>query len=100
MLRRRPCRIPIFATKSATGHQLDAAGGAESIFSALAAMHDRLHPTLNLENADRNLQDLDFVSGSAREHRSRHVLCNGSGFGGVNAALIARFRAAQLPSIR
>ncbi len=80
--------IPISATKSATGHLLGAAGGVESIFSALAVMHDRLPPTLNLENADEDLQDLDFVSGSPREHRSQHVLCNGFGFGGVNAALI------------
>ncbi|SDL69218.1 3-oxoacyl-[acyl-carrier-protein] synthase II [Modicisalibacter muralis] len=80
--------IPISATKSATGHLLGAAGGVESIFSALAVMHDRLPPTLNLENADGDLQDLDIVAGSAREHRSQHVLCNGFGFGGVNAALI------------
>lgn len=80
--------VPISATKSATGHLLGAAGGVESIFSALSVMHDRLPPTLNLENADEALQDLDFVAGTSREHRSRHVLCNGFGFGGVNAALI------------
>ncbi|MCC5811792.1 MAG: beta-ketoacyl-ACP synthase II [Ectothiorhodospiraceae bacterium] len=80
--------IPISATKSATGHLLGAAGGVESIFSALAVMHDRLPPTLNLENADEDLSDLDFVSRTAREHPSQHVLCNGFGFGGVNAALI------------
>lgn len=80
--------IPISATKSATGHLLGAAGGVESIFSALAVMHDRLPPTLNLENADDDLHDLDLVSGAARDHLSRHVLCNGFGFGGVNAALI------------
>ncbi|GLR65021.1 beta-ketoacyl-ACP synthase II [Marinospirillum insulare] len=80
--------IPISATKSATGHLLGAAGGVESIFSALSVMHDRLPPTLNLENVDDDLQDLDIVSGSAREHATRHVLCNGFGFGGVNAALI------------
>src|SRR5690554_771163 len=80
--------IPISATKSATGHLLGAAGGVESIFSALAVMHDRLPPTLNLENADEDLHDLDFVSGAMREHATQHVLCNGFGFGGVNAALI------------
>ncbi|MDC8804419.1 beta-ketoacyl-ACP synthase II [Halomonas pacifica] len=80
--------IPISATKSATGHLLGAAGGVESIFSALSVMHDRLPPTLNLENVDDDLQDLDIVSGSAREHATRHVLCNGFGFGGVNAALV------------
>ncbi|GHC21120.1 beta-ketoacyl-ACP synthase II [Aidingimonas halophila] len=80
--------IPISATKSATGHLLGAAGGVESIFSALSAMHDRLPPTLNLEHVDDDLHDLEFVASSAREHRSQHVLCNGFGFGGVNAALI------------
>ncbi|MCC5883064.1 MAG: beta-ketoacyl-ACP synthase II [Halomonas sp.] len=80
--------IPISATKSATGHLLGAAGGVESIFSALSVMHDRLPPTLNLENRDEDLHDLDIVSGSAREHLCQHVLCNGFGFGGVNAALI------------
>ncbi|WP_148255414.1 beta-ketoacyl-ACP synthase II [Aidingimonas lacisalsi] len=80
--------IPISATKSATGHLLGAAGGVESIFSALAAMHDRLPPTLNLEHVDEDLGDLEFVSGSAHEHATQHVLCNGFGFGGVNAALI------------
>lgn len=80
--------IPISATKSATGHLLGAAGGVESLFSALSVMHDRLPPTLNLERVDDDLQDLDIVSGSAREHATRHVLCNGFGFGGVNAALI------------
>ncbi|HET8790966.1 MAG TPA: beta-ketoacyl-ACP synthase II [Modicisalibacter sp.] len=80
--------IPISATKSTTGHLLGAAGGVESIFSALAVINDRLPPTLNLENADNDMHDLDFVSGSAREHLTRHVLCNGFGFGGVNAALI------------
>ncbi|RDB43272.1 beta-ketoacyl-[acyl-carrier-protein] synthase II [Halomonas sp. DQ26W] len=80
--------ITISATKSATGHLLGAAGGVESIFSALSVMHDRLPPTLNLENADEDLQDLDIVTGSAREHHTQHVLCNGFGFGGVNAALI------------
>ncbi|MDN3521145.1 beta-ketoacyl-ACP synthase II [Halomonas ramblicola] len=80
--------IPISATKASTGHLLGAAGGVESIFSTLAAMHDRLPPTRNLENADEDLHDLDFVAGTAREHPTRHVLCNGFGFGGVNAALI------------
>lgn len=80
--------IPISATKSATGHLLGAAGGVESIFSCLSVMHNRLPPTQNLENADEGLNDLDFVSGTVREHPTQHVLCNGFGFGGVNAALI------------
>lgn len=80
--------IPISATKSATGHLLGAAGGVESIFSALSVMYNQLPPTQNLKNVDEGLEDLDFVSGAAREHPTQHVLCNGFGFGGVNAALI------------
>ncbi len=80
--------IPISATKSATGHLLGAAGGVESVFSILSVMHNRLPPTQNLNDVDEGLDDLDFVSGSARENPTQHVLCNGFGFGGVNAALI------------
>ncbi|MFT6094477.1 MAG: 3-oxoacyl-[acyl-carrier-protein] synthase II [Pseudohongiellaceae bacterium] len=80
--------IPISSTKSATGHLLGAAGGIESIFSALAVINDKLPPTLNLDNPDESMTDLDLVPKAAREHKNDHTLCNGFGFGGVNAALI------------
>ena len=81
-------KIPVSSTKSATGHLLGAAGGIESIFSALAVMNDLLPPTLNLDNTDEAMQDLDFVPNTARPQATQHALCNGFGFGGVNAALI------------
>lgn len=80
--------IPISSTKSATGHLLGAAGGVESIFSALAAATGHLPPTLNLSHSDEDMQDLDFIPLEARLTPAQHVLCNGFGFGGVNAALI------------
>ncbi|MFG6179576.1 beta-ketoacyl-ACP synthase II [Halomonas sp. THAF12] len=80
--------VPISATKSATGHLLGAAGGVEGIFSAMATMQGRLPPTLNLDNADEDMQGLDFVPHASRAHAIQHTLCNGFGFGGVNAALI------------
>jgi 3-oxoacyl-[acyl-carrier-protein] synthase II len=81
-------QIPISSTKSATGHLLGAAGGVESIFTAMAVMDDLLPPTLNLEHPDEGMADLDFVPNEARAHKVNHALCNGFGFGGVNAALI------------
>jgi 3-oxoacyl-[acyl-carrier-protein] synthase II len=81
-------QIPISSTKSATGHLLGAAGGIESIFSALAVINDRLPPTINLQSADESMQDLDFVPNQSRAHGINHALCNGFGFGGVNASLI------------
>ncbi len=81
-------RLPVSSTKSATGHLLGAAGGVESIFSALAVINDTLPPTLNLDNPDETMADLDLVPSNARGQALRHALCNGFGFGGVNASLI------------
>ncbi|WP_102794611.1 beta-ketoacyl-ACP synthase II [Bowmanella denitrificans] len=80
--------VPISSTKSATGHLLGAAGGVESIFSALAVINGELPPTLNFHAADQEMQDLDFVPRTARKANIQHALCDGFGFGGVNAALI------------
>jgi 3-oxoacyl-[acyl-carrier-protein] synthase II len=80
--------LPVSSTKSATGHLLGAAGGVESIFSALAVINDMLPATLNLDNQDETMADLDLVPCEARSQDLRHALCNGFGFGGVNASLI------------
>lgn len=79
---------PISSTKSATGHLLGAAGGVEAIFTCLAVMNDMLPPTLNLDNVDEAMADLDLVPNTARSQTVTHALSNGFGFGGVNAALI------------
>lgn len=80
--------IPISSTKSAIGHLLGAAGGIESIFSALAVINNQLPPTLNLDHPDEGMDDLDLVPKVTRKHDVKYALCNGFGFGGVNAALI------------
>ncbi|WP_323814171.1 beta-ketoacyl-ACP synthase II [Cellvibrio sp. NN19] len=80
--------IPVSSTKSAIGHLLGAAGGVETIFSAMAVIEDLLPPTLNFQSADENMQDLDFIPNIARQQKTHYALCNGFGFGGVNAALI------------
>ena len=88
LLGERVSEIAISSTKSATGHLLGAAGGIESIFTAMAVIDDRLPPTLNLTVQDETMSDLDFVPNCSRAARVQHALCNGFGFGGVNAALI------------
>lgn len=80
--------IPISSTKSATGHLLGAAGGVESIFSTLAVCDDTLPPTLNLEQPDQNFADLNLIPNQSIKRKVQHALCNGLGFGGVNASLI------------
>ena len=80
--------VPVSSTKSATGHMLGAAGGIESIFTTMAVINDRLPPTINLDNQQESMADLDLVPNEARTATVQHALCNGFGFGGVNASLI------------
>lgn len=83
-------KVAISSTKSATGHLLGAAGGVESIFSAQALRSNILPATLNLQQPEASMADLDLIPLKAREHAVNYVLCNGFGFGGVNAALILK----------
>jgi len=82
-------QIPISSTKSATGHLLGAAGGVESIFTILSVIKNTIPPTLNLDNPEDNLVDLNLVPNQSINHPVQHALCNGLGFGGVNATVIA-----------
>ena len=79
---------PISSTKSSTGHLLGAAGGIETIFTVQALQKGILPPTINLSEPDDNIKDLNLVPNVPQEADISHALCNGLGFGGVNAAVI------------
>jgi 3-oxoacyl-[acyl-carrier-protein] synthase II len=81
--------LVVSSTKSMTGHLLGAAGGIESIFSAMAIHTGVLPPTINVEQQDPQC-DLDVVPNAAREKRVDAVLSNSFGFGGTNAVLAFR----------
>src|SRR6266404_6336619 len=86
----RDGKIAVSATKSATGHLLGAAGGAEAIFTILALRDQVAPPTLNLDNGDTAAQGVDIVAREARRMPIEHAISNGFGFGGVNASVIFR----------
>jgi 3-oxoacyl-[acyl-carrier-protein] synthase II len=86
----RDGKIAVSATKSATGHLLGAAGGAEAIFTILALRDQVAPPTLNLENSDAAAEGVDLVSREPRRMAMEHAISNGFGFGGVNASVIFR----------
>lgn len=46
-----------------------------------------LPPTLNCDRPEDDFSDLDFVPNVARSAGFRAALCNGFGFGGVNATI-------------
>jgi 3-oxoacyl-[acyl-carrier-protein] synthase II len=82
--------IAVTSTKSATGHLLGAAGGIETIFTALALRDQIAPPTLNLENPDEAAAGVDIVSGAARALGLEYAISNGFGFGGVNASILLK----------
>ncbi|MFQ5507829.1 MAG: beta-ketoacyl-ACP synthase II [Leptospirillia bacterium] len=82
-------KLVMGSTKSMTGHLLGAAGGIETIFTAMALHQGVIPPTINLENQDPAC-DLDCNPGSAREVQLDVAITNSFGFGGTNASLVLR----------
>lgn len=82
-------RLAISSIKSMLGHLLGAAGGVAAVATALSVYHDRVPPTINLENQDPQC-DLDYVPNHCREMTVRCAMVNSFGFGGHNASLVLR----------
>ena len=82
--------VAVSATKSATGHLLGAAGGLGAIFTILALRDQVAPPTLNLGTPDSAGDGIDFVANEARPLEMDYAICNGFGFGGVNASALFR----------
>jgi 3-oxoacyl-[acyl-carrier-protein] synthase II len=82
-------RLGVSSTKSMTGHLLGAAGGVETIATALVIHHGMLPPTINYETPDPEC-DLDYVPNQARKQDVEVALNNAFGFGGTNATLALR----------
>lgn len=81
--------LRISATKSMTGHLLGAAGGIESVFTALA-LHDNMLPgTINLEYPDPQC-DLNYLANGTENRECEYAMCNSFGFGGTNASIILK----------
>lgn len=80
-------KIKVNATKSMTGHCLGAAGGIEAIATVQAIRSGKLHPTINLDNPESDLGDIDVVANQSQEHQITAALSNSFGFGGHNAVL-------------
>lgn len=79
--------VPVSSIKSMLGHTIGAAGGIETIVTALSIHHNMLPPTINLDNPDPDL-DLDYVANQYRRVHISKALVNSFGFGGHNATLV------------
>ena len=82
-------KLAISSTKSMTGHLLGAAGAIECIAMAMTIHTGMVHPTINYETADPEL-DLDYVPNKARVKNVNAALSNSFGFGGHNATILLK----------
>ncbi|MCF7976001.1 MAG: beta-ketoacyl-[acyl-carrier-protein] synthase family protein [Phycisphaerae bacterium] len=86
-------RIPVSSVKSTMGHLIGAAGAAELIACVMALRDNTLPPTMNLHDADPDL-DLDYVPNAPRKVALTTVINESFGFGGQNnVVILKRFEA-------
>jgi len=79
--------IGVSSTKSMHGHALGAAGGLESVITAMAVHDDIMPPTINYEFPDPECT-LDYVPNVPRRAPVRVALSNSLGFGGHNSVIV------------
>ena len=78
----------VSSTKSMHGHMLGATGAVEAIVCAKVIEEGIVPPTINLDNQDEHVANLDYVPHKARKANVKAALSNSFGFGGHNATLI------------
>jgi 3-oxoacyl-[acyl-carrier-protein] synthase II len=76
------------STKSAIGHLLGAAGAVEAVYTVKAIMEQTCPATLNLENPDEAVKDLDLVPLKPKKKTIKAAMSNSFGFGGTNSSII------------
>jgi len=78
----------VSSTKSMHGHMLGATGAVEAVVCAKVIAEGKVPPTINLDNQDEHVANLDYVPHKARDKKIHAALSNSFGFGGHNATLI------------
>lgn len=80
----------VSSTKSMHGHMLGATGAVEALVCAKVITEGIVPPTINLDNQDEHVANLDYVPHKARTKKVRATLSNSFGFGGHNATLVIK----------
>lgn len=82
--------LRINSTKSLIGHLLGGAGAVEAVAVIEAIRRGRLHPNLNLDDPEDDV-DLNILVGKeAQDHNVDIALSNSFGFGGHNSSILFR----------
>ncbi len=78
----------VSSTKSMHGHMLGATGAVEAVVCVKAIEEGIVPPTINLDNQDERVANLDYVPHKARQKKVHAALSNSFGFGGHNTTLV------------
>lgn len=78
----------VSSTKSMHGHMLGATGAVEAIACIKTINEDIVPPTINLDNQDERVANLNYVPHKAVKADVKAALSNSFGFGGHNATLV------------
>ena len=79
--------IPLSSSKPFFGHTLGGAGAVEAVVTSMALRHGFLPPTLNLDELDPELGDVDPLR-TGRPASVELAMSNSFGFGGSNTSLV------------
>ncbi|GMI88537.1 ARABIDOPSIS BETA-KETOACYL-ACP SYNTHETASE 2, BETA-KETOACYL-ACP SYNTHETASE 2 [Hibiscus trionum] len=80
--------LRVNSTKSMIGHLLGAAGAVEAVAAVQAIRTGWVHPNINLENPDKEV-DTNVLVGPKKERLNvKAALSNSFGFGGHNSSII------------
>ena len=80
--------LKVSSTKSMHGHMLGATGAVEAIACIKSITDGIIPPTINLDNQDPEVANLNYVPHKAIKETVNVTLSNSFGFGGHNATLI------------
>lgn len=81
-------RVPVFSTKSMTGHTFGGAGAIASVFAILSLREGRIPPTLFHRIKDPLFSKLDVSESPVEAPNLERVLVTTLGFGGESAAVL------------
>ena len=82
--------VSMSSTKSSIGHLLGAAGAVEAVYTVLALRDQICPPTLNLEEVEDEIADIDLVPLKAKKKEIKAAMSNSFGFGGTNSSLVLK----------
>lgn len=80
--------VSMSSTKSAIGHLLGAAGAVEAVYTVLALRDQVCPPTLNLDEVEEEVADIDLVPLKAEKKEIKAAMSNSFGFGGTNSSIV------------